>query len=228
MQLDPLLKFDNSDLPLRVAKKVRARMKYVEEGVGRVERATGLEYPPYYIEPVLTIATTEMEVGSLGVMYARTLPLEVKGILEICVELSAALIAFGLKTTIHAVIAHEFQHYVDLVRRFIKLDVVSDTSASTLYESTYADFEKLYSPLHLFQDRKLAKLVEKKFSNGLDDKRLLEKTVKDWVEKNLPAMTILPESNVLRVPMTLILNAQFDPLLKLKLQELERQEERAV
>ena len=221
LHLDPLLRLENSGLPPRVIRKVSSKLKFGEEGVARVERATGLKYPSYYIEPVLPLATTELEVGSLGVMYARTIPLEVMGALEICVELSAVVVAFGLKTTIHAVVAHEFQHYVDLVRRFVKLEVLSDVSASTLYETTYADYERLYPPSRLFRDRELVKLVERKFSNGLDDEKLHEKMMKEWVEKKLPVSNIMPEQNMLRIPMSLILNTQFDPLLKLKLQKLE-------
>lgn len=220
LHVDPLHRLERSGLPPRVVKKVSSRIKYVEEGVARVERATGLKYPFYYIEPVLPIATTEMEIGRLGVMYARTIPFEVMGALEICVELSAVVVAFGLKTTIHAVVAHEFQHYVDLVRRFVKLDVLSDVSASTLYEATYADYERLYPPSRLFRDGGLVKLVERKFSNGLDDEKLHAKMMKEWVEKKLPVSNIIPEQNTLRIPMSLIIKTQFDPLLKVKLQEL--------
>ncbi len=224
--MNPLYKLDsteNSDiLPKSIIKKTKSRVKYVYEGVARVEKATGLSYPPYYIEPVLPVSRSEIEVGQLGVLYARTLPLEEPVGVQIWVQLSAPLVAFGLKGTIHAVLAHEFMHYVELIRKFTTLDILSDERSGTLHEALYADYERLYDPRWLFKDRPLIKLIEKKFTDGLMDTRLQKKTLKFWIEKNLPTLNLPPDANIVRIPIALILRSNFDPLLRSKLEELER------
>ncbi|MCP8318074.1 MAG: hypothetical protein H3Z51_14645, partial [archaeon] len=58
--------------------------------------------------------------------------------------------------------------------------------------------------------------------NGLNDKRLHERTLKEWIEKGLPTVTLSPNNNVIRLPVSSILKMKIDPLLKLKLGELER------
>ncbi|MGB9660092.1 MAG: hypothetical protein ACPLY9_06230, partial [Nitrososphaerales archaeon] len=57
---------------------------------------------------------------------------------------------------------------------------------------------------------------------GLEDKRLNEKTLKEWIEKGLPTLNLSPNDNVIRLPVSSILKMKIDPPLKLKLEELER------
>jgi len=224
--LNPLLKLEEAErsgkLPSSILNKIKKRMKYAEEGIAKIELASGLKYPSYYIEPILPLSSSQVEIGQIGVLYARTIPLEGVSGLEILVQISAPLIAFGLKTTIRAVLAHEFLHYIEFMRRFSKLDIVSDTLSTSLFEALYSDHERLFEPKLIFNDNKLVNLVNKKFSNGLDDKKLHEKTLKEWIEKGLPTVTLSPNDNVIRLPVSSILKMKIDPLLKMKLQELER------
>lgn len=209
-------------LPKATVKMVKRRVKYLQEGVSRVERASGLSYPPYYVEPTLLVAASEVEGGQLGVLYARiTLEDGPVGV-QIWVQISAPLVAFGLKGTIDAVLAHEFMHYVELVRKFTTLDVISDEVSSTLHEALYADYERLYRPEWLFNDKSLVKLINTKFADGLVDDKLNRKTLKNWVEKNLSTLKIPPDANVVRIPITSILRTNFDPLLKNKLEEIKK------
>ncbi|MCP8304138.1 MAG: hypothetical protein H3Z50_01495 [archaeon] len=209
-------------MPSFISKKIKKRIKYVEDGVAKIESASGLKYPSYFIEPTLPLSSSQIEAYQVGVLYARTIPIETFSGLEILVQLSAPLVAFGLKTTIRAVLAHEFLHYMELMRRFNKLDIVSDSLSTSLFESLYSDYEKLFEPKLIFKDRRLVKLIDEKFSNGLNDKKLHEKTLKEWIKKGLPTVNLSPDSNIIRVPVSLILNMKIDPLLKLKLEELER------
>ncbi len=224
--LNPLYKFDAPEaaemLPKSLLRRIKKRVKYVYEGVSRVEEASGLSYPPYFVEPVLPLATSEIEVGQQGVLYARILPLEGPAGVQIWVELSAPLVAFGLKGTIHAVLAHEFMHYVELTRKFTTLDILSDETVGTLHETVYADYEKLYEPRWLFKDRGLIRLLTNKFTAGLVDDRLNNNTVKNWIDKNLPTQNLPPDANVVRISIASILKSNFDPLLKNKLEELEK------
>jgi hypothetical protein len=224
--VNSLYKFDAPEisdfLPKTIVKKVKSRIKYVVEGVARVEKASGLTYPPYYVEPSLLVATSEVEVGQMGAIYARIIPVEGPAGVQVEVHLSAPLVAFGLKGTIQAVLAHEFMHYVELIRKFTTLDVLSDEITGTLHESLYADYERLYNPKWLFNDRPMIKLIEKKFAGGLVDDRLNDNTVKKWIKKGYPVEKIPPEANTVRIAIASILKTNFDPLLKNKLKQLEK------
>jgi hypothetical protein len=156
------------------------------------------------------------------VIYARVIPEEGPAGLLISVELSAPLVAFGLKGTIQAVLAHEFMHYVELVRKFTTLDILSDETVGTLHETIYSDYERLYEPKWLFQDRGLVRLINSRFLDGLVDDRLNNNTLRKWVKKDLPSVTLSPDANVVRIPIASILRTNFDPLLKNRLEELEK------
>ncbi len=224
--MDPLIKLEevekSGELPLSILNKIKRRTKYLYEGIAKIEQASGLKYPNYYIEPKLPLSSSQVEKGQIGVLYARTIPTEGILGLEILVQLSAPLVAFGLKTTIQAVLAHEFLHYIEFMKRFSKLDIVSDSLSTSLFEALYSDYERLFDPKLIFKDKRLVNLINKKFSNGLEDKRLNEKTLKEWIEKGLPTLNLSPNDNVIRLPVSSILKMKIDPSLKLKLEELER------
>jgi hypothetical protein len=224
--LDPFVLVDQAvaqgALKPAVAKKVKAKSKNIVAAVARVERASGLAYPPYYVEPSLPLATTSVEFGSVGALYARVIPAKFEGRLTIIVQFTAPLLIFGLKGTVEAVAAHEFTHYVDLVRRFSRMQVTSDERVSTLFESEYADEERVVDPMKIFtNDKKLAALVEKKFRGGLSDDKLNEKVAKSWIEKGLPTKRVAPEENVVSVGVGVIANTVFDPMVLAKIMELE-------
>lgn len=220
--MDPLFKIREKSerLPPSILRKIGARIKYLREGVARVEAASEIAYPAYYVEPSLIVTSSAAEVGQVGVLYARTLPVEGPEGLEILVQISAPLVAFASKGTIHTVMAHEFLHYADMVKRFTKMSILSEDVSGTLFESLYADYGKFIKPQLLLKDRGLVRMLKSKFSNGLNDKRLHEKTVKEWLERGLPTIPLPPDANVVRIPLAAILGAKFDPLLKLKLQKI--------
>ena len=224
--MDPFVLVDQSvaqgALKPAAAKRVKAKSKNIVAAVARVEKASGLAYPPYYVEPSLPLATTSVEFGSVGALYARVIPAKFEGRLTIIVQFTAPLLLFGLKATVEAVAAHEFTHYVDLVRRFSRMQITSDERVSTLYESEYADEERVVDPRKVFtNDRKLAALVEKKFKGGLSDDKLNEKVAKNWIEKGFPTKRVAPEENVVSVGVDVIANTVFDPMVLAKIRELE-------
>lgn len=224
--MDPLIKLEEAErfgkLPSSLLDKIKRRMKYLNESIAKIESASGLKYPSYYIDPILPLSSSQVEKGQIGVIYARTIPVEGVLGLEILIQISAPLVAFGLKTTIRAVLAHEFLHYIEFMRRFSKLDIVSDSISTSLFESLYSDYERLFEPNLIFNDKRLVNLVKKKFSNGLEDKRLNEKTLKEWIERGLPTVNLSPNDNIIRLPVSSILKMKIDPTLKLRLKELEK------
>ena len=114
-------------------------------------------------------------------------------------------------------------HYVELIRRFSRLDITREIS-TTITESLYIDQEELYDAKKLFNDEKLIKIVEKKFRNGLSDNKLNKTTIKNWIEKKMPQRTIRPEQNIVRIPISTIMNSKFDPKVLSKLDKLENEE----
>ena len=224
--MDPFVLVDQvvaqGRLSASIAKKIRSKSKNLEDAVSRVERASGIRYPPFYVEPSLPVATTSVEYGAVGALYARVIPATLDGKLSIVVQFTAPLILFGLKGTIEAVAGHEFTHYVDLVRRFSSMRVSSDERAGTLFESEYADEERLVNPVLVFgADKRLASLIKKKFPTGLVDEKLNDKVAKGWLEKGLPTKRVAPEDNVANVSVGLIARTTFDPKVIAKLKELE-------
>lgn len=224
--MDPLILLDQAEaqgkIPTPLARKVRLRLKYVVGATERVEDASGLHYPPYYIEPVLPVQKTTAEYGEMGVLFARVIPTTAARTLTILVQFTAALVAFGSKATIEAVAAHEFTHYVDLVRRLSRTDVVSDERATTLFESTFADSDRLVPPKLVFSEKSLVNLVNRKFKAGLADPALNKKVSDSWVGKNLPMRWFDPRENVVQLGMGVVAATPFDPAVLAKVAEIQR------
>jgi hypothetical protein len=189
--------------------------------VARVERASGLGYPPYYVEPTLPVSRTTVEFGQMGVLFARVIPTTATGSLSILVQFTAALVAFASKGTLEAVAAHEFTHYVDLVRRLSQTNLVSDERATTLFEATYADSERTVPPSLIFSEKSLASLVKRKFKDGLNDPSLNKKVDEAWIAKNLPVRTASIDENVLRIGIDKAAAAKFDQALLQKISQIE-------
>ncbi len=198
-------------VPRAIAKKVRLRMKYLDGAVLRAEKASGLAYPPYYVEPSLPMSRGGGEYGQVGIMYARVIPTAAPGGLVILVQFTAALVAFGTKATLEAVAAHEFTHYVDLVRRLSTTNIVSDEQASTLYEASFADAERTIAPKLLFSEKSLVALVTRKFKAEFVDQSLNKKVDESWIGKGLPVRWVGPEENVVRLGVGAVASAKFDP-----------------
>ena len=224
--MDPLVLLDQAvaqeKIPRAMAKKVRTKMHFVEGAVSRVEKASGLRYPPYYVEPVLPVSKSGGEYGQMGVLFARVIPASAPGSLLILVQFTAALVAYGTKATMEAVAAHEFTHYVDLVRRLSTTNVTSDEVATTLYEASFADAERTIPPKLLFNDRALVALVSRKFKNDLTDPALGKKVENSWVAKDRPIRFVGPEENRVRVQMGIIAGTKFDPAVLSKVAELRQ------
>jgi hypothetical protein len=202
--------------------KVKARGKYLFGAIGRVEKASGLRYPPYYVDPTLPLAVSSVEYGSMGAFFARVIPAGYEGKLSIIVQFTAPLLLFGAKGTIEAVAAHEFTHYLDLVRRISRTSLLSDERVSTLFEAGYADEGRVVGPSRVFaKDKALARLVEKKFTPNLTDAKLDEKVSKSWIAKGLPTRRATTEENNVRLDMDMVARTTFDPSLIERIRAME-------
>ena len=213
--MDPLFKLARTErLDKKTKKSVEAKMKNLLACVSEVEKFSGLKYPPYYVEPVLTVTESNDNAGGLGVLYARTVPIEANGRVEIVVEVTAPLLLYATKVTLRLVLAHEFLHYVELVRNFTKMDVVSQISSSSIFEERYTDSSRAVEPGKVFTNKKLVSDLKRRTSAGLDDEKLNEKCKTKWIEKGHPVAKIALAGNQVRVSMESVVRSNFDPKVK--------------
>ena len=223
--MDPLILLDQAvaqeKIPRALAKKVRLRMDIVQQAVERVEKASGLRYPQYYIEPTLPVSRGGGEYGQMGIFFARIIPTTVMRSLAILVQFTAALVAYGTKGTLEAVAAHEFTHYVELVRKLASSNIVSDEVVTSLYEASFADSERTVPAKLLFSDKALVGLITRKFKPELSDSALSRKVSESWIAKNLPIRWVGPEANRVKLEMSVIAGTKFDPEVVRKASEIE-------
>ena len=227
MSFDPLYKVHNAagagQIPDKVYKLLTERFPLVMEGIKRVEDASGLKYPYYYVEPAMIVSTSAVEFSQFGIFFARTIPVvgEDKH-LRVVVQLTAPLVAYGLKGTIHAILAHEFMHYLELVGRIVKMRIVSEELSGTLFEGAYADAERLLEERAVFKsDPTLIKHITTRFPEGFRDLKLEDKVIKLWMGKGLPTTKVPIDANVIKIPIEAMARLQVDQAVKDKIVEFE-------
>ena len=204
----------------RFLKSIYKRVEVLDSCVKEVEVCANLKYPDYYVEPILPIYTGSS--SGIAVYYARTLPYSTPSGLDIVIQLTAALISYGSKSSLKTILAHEFLHYLDLVRRMSKFEIISDEIRTSTFEAMYSDLERTVKPEYVYSDKKLIRSIKKKFIDGFEDKRLKEKTLDRWINKRKPIVELPPEENVVRIPVNMVLSVKFDPILLLRIRDLEK------
>ena len=137
------------------------------------------------------------------------------------IQISAPLVAFGLKGTIHAILAHEFLHYLELISRISKMNIISDEISGNLFENIYSDYTRLLEPQSVFDDKTLLQHIIKKFPSGFRDYKLENKAVELWIEKNLPISKINLDSNNVKLTAKSISKLKMDPALLKKLEQIQ-------
>ena len=199
------------------------RYPLANEGIARIETASGLRYPYFYVEPSLVVSTSAAEYTHMGIFFARTIPIVGDDkLLRVVVQITAPLIAYGLKGTIHAILAHEFMHYLELVSRITKMRVISDEVSGTLFEGRYADAGKLLEERAVFKsDPTLIKHITTRFPEGFRDFKLEDKVIKLWMDKGLATTNVPIDANVIKIPIEAMASLQVDPAVKEKIAEFE-------
>ena len=110
-------------LPQDMLDLITERFQLVESGMKRIEDASGTNYPISYVEPSAILSSSGNMSFEYGILFARTLPVFSEERFQVVIQISAPLVAFGLKGTIHAILAHEFLHYLELVRKISKMEL---------------------------------------------------------------------------------------------------------
>lgn len=221
--MDPLIKVKEAHLkgilPDDIFDLVMKRFPLVVSGIDRIESASGINYPIAYVDPSLVISSSSSY--DYGILFARTIPLIFENQLQVVIQISAPLVAYGLKGTIHAILAHEFLHYLDLIKKVSKMELLSDEISGNLFENVYADSTRLFEPRVVFNDKTLLLHITKKFPAGFKDYKLEDKTVKFWIKKNLPSTNITMDTNIIKLSTEALAKIKLDPILIRKMKELE-------
>ena len=215
VMLDPLVRFKDAHskgiIPDDIFDLTMKRFPLVIEGINRIEKASGIGYPIAYVEPSLVISSPNPNSYEFGILFARTIPIMFEEKFQVVIQISAPLIAYGLKGTIHAILAHEFLHFLDLMRKISKMELLSDEVSGNLFENVYSDETRLFEPRVVFKDRTLLNHITKKFPAGFRDFKLEDKVMKFWAEKNLPKTNISLDTNTVKLSAESLSKIKLDP-----------------
>lgn len=224
--MDPLVRLKEARLkgliPDDVYDLIVKRFPITVEGINRIEKASGIRYPTAYVEPSIVISSPNPNSYEFGILFARTIPVFFDEKFHVVIQISAPLIAYGLKGTIHAILAHEFLHFLELTRKISKMDLLSDEITGNLFESVYADEGRLFEPKAVFKDRTLLDHITKRFPAGFRDYKLEDKVMKFWIEKNLPKINISLDANTVKLSAESLAKIKLDPLFLDKIAQLEQ------
>lgn len=223
--MDPLIKIKEAYAQNIISDKIysliQKRFPIAISGIDRIERASGIRFPIAYVDPSIAITSTDPHSYQYGILFARTIPLIHEDNLQVVIQISAPLVAYGLKGTIHAILAHEFLHYLELIRKISKMEVLSDEVSGNLFENVYADETRLFEPKVVFNDRTLLLHITKKFPSGFRDYKLEDKVVKNWIDAQLPKTNVSLDTNTVKIPAESMSKIKLDPKFIQKINELE-------
>ncbi|MDE1724674.1 MAG: hypothetical protein KGH76_02095 [Thaumarchaeota archaeon] len=228
--MNPLLKVHeatkNRLIPDKIHSLIVNRFDLVLEGIQRIEKASGINFPIAYVEPSVVVTSPSAGSFDYGILIARTIPVVTNDKLNIIIQITAPLVAYGLKGTIHAILAHEFLHYLELIRKISKMDILSDELSGNLFESSYSDSTRLSEPRAVFDDKTLLLHITKKFPEGFRDYKLEDKVMKLWIEKKLPVTNITIDTNITKIPAEIIAKTTIDPILLHQIDQIEQKTSR--
>ena len=221
--MDPLVRFRDAHskglIPVDIYDLTLKRFPLVVAGINRIEKASGIQYPVAYVEPSLVLSSSNSY--EYGILFARTIPVMFEEKFQVVIQITAPLIAYGLKGTIHAILAHEFLHFLELVRKISKMELISDEISGNLFENVYSDETRLFEPKAVFKDRVLLDHITKKFPAGFRDYKLEDKTIKFWADRDLPKSNISLDTNNVKLSVESLSKIKLDPKFILKIEQLE-------
>ncbi len=226
MILDPLARLKDAHtkgvIPNTIYDTITERFSIMVGGIDRIEKAAKMAYPIAYVEPSLIMSTPNPNSYGSAIFFARTIPIILDERFNVVVQVSAPLVLCGLKGTIHAILAHEFLHYLELVRKIVKMDILSDEISGNIFENVYADETRLFEPRAVFSDQTLLSHITRRFPAGFRDHKLEDKVIKLWYDRGLPRTDIALDTNTTRISADSISKIRFKPEMVAKIDELEQ------
>ncbi len=223
--MDPLVRFKEAHtkgiIPDDVYDLTIERFPITVAGINRIEKASGIKFPTAYVEPSLVISSPNPNSYEFGILFARTIPVMFEEKFQVVIQISAPLVAYGLKGTIHAILAHEFLHFLELMRKISKMELLSDEISGNLFENVYSDENRLFEPRVVFKDRSLLDHITKKFPAGFRDFKLEDKVMKFWADKDLPKSNISLDTNTVKLSIESLSKIKLVPAFVSKIKQLE-------
>ena len=223
--MDPLVRFKEAHtkgiIPDDVYDLTIERFPITVAGINRIEKASGIKFPTAYVEPSLVISSPNPNSYEFGILFARTIPVMFEEKFQVVIQISAPLVAYGLKGTIHAILAHEFLHFLELMRKISKMELLSDEISGNLFENVYSDETRLFEPRVVFKDRSLLDHITKKFPAGFRDFKLEDKVMKFWADKDLPKSNISLDTNTVKLSIESLSKIKLAPAFVSKIKQLE-------
>ena len=223
--MDPLVRLKEAHakglIPDDVFDLTVERFPITVTGINRIEKASGIRYPVAYIEPSLVITTADSNSYEYGILFARTIPIMFEEKFQVVIQISAPLVAYGLKGTVHAILAHEFLHFLELIRKISKMELLSDEISGNLFENVYSDETRLFEPRVVFKDRTLLDHITKRFPTGFRDYKLEDKVLKFWTNRNLPKTNVSLDTNTVKLSAESLSKIKIDPSFIAKIKQLE-------
>ena len=223
--MDPLVRFKEAHtkgiIPDDVYDLTIERFPITVAGINRIEKASGIKFPTAYVEPSLVISSPNPNSYEFGILFARTIPVMFEEKFQVVIQISAPLVAYGLKGTIHAILAHEFLHFLELMRKISKMELLSDEISGNLFENIYSDETRLFEPRVVFKDRSLLDHITKKFPAGFRDFKLEDKVMKFWHDKDLPKSNISLDTNTVKLSIESLSKIKLVPAFVSKIKQLE-------
>ena len=223
--MDPLVRFKEAHtkgiIPDDVYDLTIERFPITVAGINRIEKASGIKFPTAYVEPSLVISSPNPNSYEFGILFARTIPVMFEEKFQVVIQISAPLVAYGLKGTIHAILAHEFLHFLELMRKISKMELLSDEISGNLFENVYSDETRLFEPRVVFKDRSLLDHITKKFPAGFRDFKLEDKVMKFWHDKDLPKSNISLDTNTVKLSVESLSKIKLVPAFVSKIKQLE-------
>ena len=221
--MDPLFKVkdahENGIIPTKTFELIKKRFNLILTGIERIEKASNLNFPIAYVDP--SVVVSKSKSFQYGILFARTIPFEYKNKIDVMIQISAPLIAYGLKGTVHAILAHEFLHYLELVSRMSNMEILSDQISGNLFENVFTDNTKLFKPQALFTDKTLISHITKRFPLGFHDYKLESKTEQFWIKKNLPVTNITLDSNTIKISSNSLSKVKIEHKLLQRLEQIK-------
>ena len=223
--LDPLVRLKDAHakgiIPDDVYDLIIKRFPITVEGINRIEKASGIRFPVAYVEPSLVVTSSDPSSYQYGILFARTIPIMFEEKFQVVIQISAPLVAYGLKGTIHAILAHEFLHFLELIRKISKMELLSDEISGNLFENVYSDETRLFEPRAVFKDRTLLDHIIKRFPAGFRDYKLEDKAIKFWADRNLPKTNISLDTNTMKLSAESLSKIKLDPKFLTKIEQLQ-------
>ncbi len=221
--MDPLFKVKDAHetgiIPTKTFELIKKRFSLILTGIERIEKASNLNFPIAYVDP--SVVVSKSKSFQYGILFARTIPFEYKNKIDVMIQISAPLVAYGLKGTVHAILAHEFLHYLELVSRMSNMEILSDQISGNLFENVFTDNTKLFKPQAVFTDKTLISHITKRFPLGFHDYKLESKTEQLWIKKNLPVTNITLDSNTIKISSNSLSKVKIEHKLLQRLEQIK-------